>query len=95
MKQTRRRNVSAYHTRQFINAKNELRDGWHECWVTDDNGKCHRRGTVPDHYPPLATFPDPSLWHGELLPMCRMHSTKQGGMQNKNRAYLPLPSRSW
>jgi hypothetical protein len=84
----------AYRTKRFRAAKEYLRDNYEDCWVTDDNGKCRRRGTIPDHQPPLADFPDHMLWNGILLPMCKYHSDKQSGMMRHGRN-VPAPSRQW
>jgi hypothetical protein len=55
---------------------------------------CYRRATIPDHQPPLSTFPDFALWHGRLLPQCAYHSVRQRGLVAHGKV-KPLPSRSW
>lgn len=92
----RRLRQMSYHTPSFQRAKQMLRESWHPCWVTDADGPCARRGTIPDHYPPLSTVADPREWHGVLLPMCDYHSRKQSGsMRHGKPVSIPPATRSW
>lgn len=75
--------------------RQRLKDEYHECWVNDKDGKCHARGVIADHYPPLSEFADPRMWQGVLLPMCRMHSNRQSGLCRQGKAYAPPPTRQW
>ena len=89
------RDRTPYTNQRFKDAKKRLRDGWYRCWVTDENGRCCRRGTIPDHYPPISTVPDIQSWHGEYRPMCAHHSRRQSGMLRHGKNYRPEPSRAW
>lgn len=88
------RDNRAYQTRAFRNAKQFLKEHEMPCWVHDEDGQCHRRGTIPDHQPPLCHFPDPTLWEGKFMPMCQFHSNKQRGQLRWNRL-APAPTRAW
>lgn len=90
-----RKSRAAYQTPYYKSVKKTLMEGWFECWVTDDFGKCHRRGTTPDHCPPLATVGDPMNWAGVLRPMCSYHSVRQAGKIMHGRNYVPKATRQW
>jgi hypothetical protein len=89
------RDRTPYNTAEYKEAKALLRALWFQCWVTDEDGKCFRQGTIPDHVPPISTVPDPRAWRGELRPMCAHHSRKQSGMLRHGRNYTPAPTRQW
>lgn len=89
-----KRDSRPYWTRQYRNAKRYLKENEVTCYVIDDDGPCWRRGTIPDHVPPLSTLSDPMLWSGVLLPMCAYHSNKQRGQVTQGRI-LPAPTRAW
>lgn len=89
-----RRAAQVYRNKQFKDAKQYLRENYVQCWVTDNAGRCTRRGTIPDHDPPIATFRDPTQWVGRLLAMCPYHSCRQRGMM-RHQMHIPAPTRLW
>jgi len=68
-------------------------------WLRTEIIVCHEcginRATIPDHDPPVSTFPHPSLWSGRYLPHCRKCADRQGAMMRWQRAKTPSPTREW
>jgi len=85
----------SYDSAGYLRYKKWLREYVVFCWVTDENGKCHRRAVTPDHYPPICTFRNTSEWRGEYLPICKYHSHKQAGQLAKREKFLAKPTRQW
>lgn len=79
-----------YNAREYQAFKAWLAGNLVLCWVDG----CYRRATIPDHQPPLASFPDPTFWHGELKPICAYHSCRQRGQARHGR-FLMASTRQW
>lgn len=56
---------------------------------------CGRLATTADHVPPLAAFPDPDLWDGQLVPACLSCNSSQGASYGNRRRGRRRPSRRW
>lgn len=89
------RDRTPYNTTEYKETKALYRNEWFRCWVVDEDGRCYRRGTIPDHVPPICTVPNPREWRGELRPMCAHHSRIQSGMLAHGRNFRPTPTRQW
>src|SRR5215510_3617491 len=57
--------------------------------------ECGERATIPDHHPPVSSFPHPSMWEGILLPHCKRCSSRQGAKQRWARSRKPINTREW
>lgn len=89
------RDRTPYNTMEYKQTKALLKAVYHQCWVTDEDGRCQRQGTIPDHDPPIAMVPNPREWRGTLRPQCAHHSRKQSGLIRHGKTYRPIPTRQW
>lgn len=82
----------AYNRAQYVRERAALLASHPPC------AYCGAPATTADHVPPLASFPDPLLWEGYLLPACLPCNTSRGAAWSVSRRrgkVPPPPSRAW